>query len=99
LKLYDFETGEWTKLYGAAGKYPEWSRRGEPCVYFKDREFQSVFRVRITDQKLEKVADLELELAGGLFARGWTGLAPDDSILALKSLSLQQIYALDLQVP
>jgi hypothetical protein len=29
----------------------------------------------------------------------WTGLAPDGSMLALRDISLQEIYALDLKLP
>ena len=29
----------------------------------------------------------------------WTGLAPDDSLLLLRDTSIQQIYALDVDLP
>jgi Tol biopolymer transport system component len=99
LRLYDFETGEWRTLYEAGARYPEWSRRGEPYVYFRQKESRRIFRISITDQELEKVADLDLEMAGGWWDTGWAGLAPDDSILVLKRVSIQQIYAFDFEAP
>jgi hypothetical protein len=37
-------------------------------------------------------------LASGTFGN-WTGLAPDDSPLALRDIGTQEIYALDWEAP
>ena len=58
---------------------------------------QSIFRVRLADLKLEKLASLEN--ASDIKHSRWFSLAPDDSPLVLRDMSTQEIYALDLQLP
>jgi hypothetical protein len=57
-----------------------------------------VLRVRISDRKVEYVADLK-----GLTTTGYWGisltLAPDDSPLMLRNLGTQDVYALDWEAP
>ena len=63
---------------------------GEPAFY----------RVQIKDRKQERVAslkDVKRPISGASGA--WTGLAPDDSPLALRDISTFEIYALDWQLP
>jgi hypothetical protein len=63
---------------------------GEPAFY----------RVQVKNQKLERVASLtevKRPTLGG--PTSWTGLAPDDSPLALRDISTFEIYALDWQLP
>lgn len=52
-------------------------------------------RLRIRDRKLETVLDLKrvdrLPIASLM---GWTGLAPEGSILLARNLSAQEIYSL-----
>ena len=56
-----------------------------------------VYRVRLADRNLEKVANIEnvqYENVGS-----WFSLAPDDSPLVLRDMSTQEIYALDWEAP
>jgi eukaryotic-like serine/threonine-protein kinase len=57
----------------------------------------SIFRVRLADRKLEKVASLEY--VSGIEHSGWFSLAPDDSPLVLRNMGTQEIYALDWEAP
>ena len=61
----------------------------------KDAPF---YRVRVNDRKLERLVNLADfgKLAQGRFGV-WTGLGPDDSLLASRDISVQEIYALDWQ--
>jgi len=100
LLLFDFTTEKWTELaqVGAIG-YPSWSRDGK-YVYFNTGEAEpAILRVRITDRKVERVADLggvsRFEGMAGL----WLGLGPDDSPLILRGTSSDEIYALDWEAP
>ncbi len=63
---------------------------GEPAFY----------RVQIKDHKLERVASLKdvKRPTSGTFA-SWTGLAPDNSPLALRDISTFDIYALEWELP
>lgn len=50
--------------------------------------------MRITDRELEEVSDLtDLQTTRNIGP--WLGLAPDDSLLVLKDLGTQDVYALD----
>lgn len=78
----------------------KWSHNTQ-YVYFNNLDFRSdptVFRVRISNRKLERVADFTglLRVALGNWAP-FTALAPDDSILVLRDVGSEEIYALDLQ--
>jgi Tol biopolymer transport system component/DNA-binding winged helix-turn-helix (wHTH) protein len=95
--LYDFSRKKWEDLVKMRGGYQNWSHDGK-CIYFVDA-FQKeipVYRVCLSDRKLEHVADLSL--AGDL-APWWTGLAPDDSILTTRDTGIEEIYALDTKFP
>ena len=59
----------------------------------------ALYRVRISDHKLEKIVDLKgIRLTLGAIG-AWCGLAPDDSPLVLRDVGSQEIYALNLQLP
>ena len=71
-----------------------WSRDGQD-IYFVTAD--SIFRVRVTDGKLEKLASPEN--GSGIQHSPWFSLAPDDSPLVLRDMSTQEIYALDWEAP
>jgi hypothetical protein len=102
LVLFDFTTQQWQNLVlmDSVG-HPAWSRKGE-YVYFDAATKNGVFiyRVGAHDHKLTRVAAIPppIGLAFGLFGP-WTGLAPDDSPLLMRDTSVQEIYALDWQLP
>ena len=56
--------------------------------------------MRVSNHKLERIGVVNLPrgMLAGQFGQ-WTGLAPDDSPLLLRDTSIQEIYALDLQLP
>jgi len=60
----------------------------------------SFYRVRVSDRKLERVANMGGfgRLTFGRFG-GWTGLGPEDSPLAGRDISVQEIYALEWDTP
>ena len=100
LMLFDFITQKWSELLEASVGYPEWSRK-EDYIYFtgtgKGGE-EGVFRVRISDRKLEQVVSLnDFRQAPGW--GNWSGLAPDDSILLVRDIGTQDVYALDWVAP
>src|SRR5262249_13809608 len=103
LMLFDFKTQKWTELAKTRiNLWPEWSREGK-YIYFPSApgvgQPGGVFRVRISDHKLEQVVsprDLrDLRVVDG----SWAGLAPDDSLLFLRDVRTQDIYALDWEAP
>ena len=103
IALYDFNQHSWQQLYKSWGNYPSWTADGA-CVYFEhpnpDQTSNLEYRVCLADRKVEQLADMAK--AGPLAftpAGGWTGLAPDGSILGLRDTSTQEIYALDVKFP
>jgi len=101
LMLFDVKRQNWTELAKIGVGYPEWSREGD-YIYFTGvptgGQPARVFRVRISDHKLEQVVSLkDFRQAPGW--GGWTGLAPDDSPLLVRDAGTQDIYALDWEAP
>jgi sugar lactone lactonase YvrE len=103
LALYDMNIRKITALVraqlGIGWHY--WSRDSR-YVYFKS-ELETgpvVYRVRISDHKVEQVANLKaLRLANGSELTNWMGLAPDGSPLFVRDVGSQEIYALDWEAP
>jgi len=100
--LFDFTTRHWEQLalMDSVG-YLAWSRKGE-CLYFDaaTKDGVSIYRVSARDHRLERVTAIPppMGLAFGLFGP-WTGLDTDDSPLLMRNTSVQEIYALDWQLP
>lgn len=105
LMIYDFTTAKWQVLANVEADYPRarahWSRDGK-CVYFNNAQAKNlpVYRVCLDNRKPEHIVDLSQAgtLAYGRFG-WWTGLGPDDSILAARDIGSQEIYALDVKFP
>ena len=103
LMLYDVAAQKWRNLKAdLMFGYLTWSRDSQ-WVYFdtflsKDSGY---YRIRISDGKVEKVADLrKARLFRGQFGPGsWTSLGPGDVPLFPRDISAQEIYAFDLQLP
>ncbi|MGH9615476.1 MAG: TolB family protein [Acidobacteriaceae bacterium] len=102
LMLYDFAAHKWEVLANVGAAYPNWSHDGK-CVYFNGGDFKTlpIYRVCLVDRKLEHIVDLSSvagRLAFGRFG-WWTGLGPNNSILAARDIGTQEIYALDTKFP
>jgi Tol biopolymer transport system component len=98
LMLFDFQTQKWQELARISMAFPQWSKNSD-YVYFLHEENQpSVMRVRLSDHKVERVADLKKFRQGGYYS-AWLGMAPDDSPLLLRDTGTQEVYVLDWQTP
>jgi len=100
LMLFDFSTHKWAELVSSPAAYPNWSRDGS-YIYFVNPYIAepAVYRVRVSDRKLELVKSLSRQSLGWSIAGKWTGLAEDDSPLVLRNTGSEEIYALDWQAP
>ena len=100
LKLYDFNTRTWSDLVTRDIGFLQWSADNR-YIYFDSgfSEELAVYRVRIADRKLEKIADLQN------FRRvvepwvSWMGLTPDGDPLFMRDVGNQEVYALDFEEP
>jgi serine/threonine protein kinase/Tol biopolymer transport system component len=104
LLLYDVKNQKWQAVGSDLNRfgYISWSQDSK-SVYFDTFESGAAgyYRLRLSDLKLEKVVDLKgLRTYSGQFGPGpWTGLAPGDVPLFPRDISVQEIYALDLELP
>ena len=97
--LFDFKTQKWAELGRITGAFPNWSRDGKYLHFHTFGSDPTLYRVRISDHKLEKIVSLKgMRLTIGAWG-AWCGLAADDSPLVLRDVGSQEIYALDLQLP
>jgi eukaryotic-like serine/threonine-protein kinase len=92
--LFDFQTGKWSDLIQTTIDFPNWSRDSQYVYFIHYAEKPSVLRIRISDRKIEQVADLRGFLATG-FWRFWLGLDPEDAPLMLRDSGTQDVYSLD----
>jgi serine/threonine protein kinase/Tol biopolymer transport system component len=100
LMLYDVATQSWQEIFGPLAGYETWSHDGK-YIYFEGRTAPDtsfrVFRFRLSDRKIEEVADMRK--VGRFGFDQWFGLAPDDSSLVNRDISTQEIYALEMDWP
>jgi dipeptidyl aminopeptidase/acylaminoacyl peptidase len=100
LKLYSFTTHTWEQLTGLAAAYPNWSADSQ-CVFFNvGSGTEPYYRICLADRRLELLVNLGEggELVSSTF-NYWTGMTPDGSILGIRDISVEEVYALDVQLP
>jgi len=97
LKLFDFQTEKWTDL-GTVGGFPSWSKDGQYVYVLGANGTYTVLRIRISDHKVEQVAHLGALATAGRYGRS-LALAADDSLLLLRDVGTQDVYALDWEAP
>jgi hypothetical protein len=93
--LFDFETRRWSDLLaGITVGWPNWSHDGQYVYFLHSPVNPAILRIRISDHKLEQVADLKSFIPTGR-SGAWLGLGPDDSPLMLRDAGTQDVYSLD----
>ncbi len=97
--LYDFTVQKWLELSKITTAFPNWSRNGNYIYFQSSGTDVALYRVRVSDHKLEMIAGLKGVRLTISPIGSWCGLAPDDSPLVLRDVGTQEIYALDLQLP
>jgi serine/threonine protein kinase/Tol biopolymer transport system component len=102
LVLFNVSTHHWEGLTKLQSGYPNWSRNGQ-CLFFNGAPTLDMqlpeYRICLGDRKPEVVVDLaEVGTTLSIYG-GWSGLAPDDSILAVRDTSMEEIYSLELDLP
>ncbi len=100
LMLFDFRTHTWAELVSNPAAYPNWSHDGSYIYFINPYVAEpAVYRLRLSDRKLELVASVSRQRLGWSIAGKWTGLAGDDSPLVLRDTGSEEIYALDWEGP
>ena len=103
LLLFNFKTQKWSDWITEPGAFgfPNWSSDGHYLYYdiaFSDHPtFQ---RIQVGQTRSELLSDLKALTRFKSRAAGpWSNVAPDGSALFVRDLSIDEIYALDLELP
>ena len=98
VKIFDFDTQQWSELGKGTLGWINWSKDGE-WVYMLDFTGKgAVIRMKVKDGQVEKVVDLTDFVATGQFG-GSLSMGPDDAPLLLRDTGTQDVYALDWTQP
>ena len=97
LYLFEFDSGKWRSLADVPVSYPNWSHDGK-YVYFRPTtaDSRAILRVAVANGRVEKVANLTGVERSPFFMGDWIGLATDNSPLAIRNSTIEDIYAWDL---
>jgi len=101
--LFDQQTQKWTLLVISSPGigWQEWSSDSKYLYYSNWNEIHPriLYRVNIADRKIERMA--EFEVPEGLTGMGlhWMIAGPDGSPIMLRDLGIQEIYAIDVDLP
>jgi eukaryotic-like serine/threonine-protein kinase len=100
LMLFDFSTRKWSELLKMNVGSTNWSLDSK-YIYFDTglSENPALYRVRVADRKLERLADLKGFRRVVFAGFPWSGVTPDGSPLLLRDVSSQEVYALDFEEP
>jgi eukaryotic-like serine/threonine-protein kinase len=95
LLIFDFQTQKWTDWVSEPGliNMAIWSRDGRYIYYANPSKAPGYRRVKVGQTRSELIVDLK-DLRGL-----WSGVTPDGDILLLRDVSVDEIYALDLELP
>jgi hypothetical protein len=75
LMLFDFKTQRWVELAKMTPAFPNWSRDGSYVYFHSSGSDPALYRVRITDHKLERIVGLKGVRLSISIAETWCGLA------------------------
>jgi eukaryotic-like serine/threonine-protein kinase len=98
LMLFEFASQKWSEVTSMSVGFTQWSADSN-YVYF-DTGYSvdpAIYRVRIADHKLERIASLKdfRRAVTSFVSATWSGLTPDGSPLLMRDTGTQEVYALD----
>jgi serine/threonine protein kinase/Tol biopolymer transport system component len=101
LLLYDFKTQKWSDWTSELIGFPTWSHEGTFLYYDSPFTDHPTFRrIKVGATRSELVADLKgIVRYSAPPAFGWSTPAPDGFPIISRSLSTDEIYALDVELP
>lgn len=96
MMLFDRTTQKWSEIVqGRNVSFPNWSKDSHFIYFLSWPENPAIFRVRLGDKSIERVADLKDFQPTGYWD-DWMGLDPNDAPLLLRDTGLQDVYVFDL---
>jgi len=99
LVLFDVISGKKEELAQGVLHFANWSQDGKYIYFEQWGSDTAACRIRISDHQLETVGSLKGFRRTVGPERCWSGLTPDGSLLVLRDIGSQEVYALDLQIP
>lgn len=98
--LFEIEKQQWTDLTDQRSGFPLWSRDSRHIFFLDPGASEPLIRkVSVRDRSVTQVAHFEgVRSPATAFGR-WIGLDPDGSLLAIRDLSSQEIFALEWKAP
>ena len=95
LMLFDIAKQKWTEVFQERNvSFPDWSKDGAYLYFLSWPEKPAIMRVRISDLKIERMADLKDFRPTGYWD-DWMGLDTNDAPLLLRDTGLQDAYAME----
>jgi len=98
LLLFDFQTQKWSELANGSLGWLNWSHDGQYVYVLDSRGTNRVVRIRVSDRKIEPVADLTDFATTGRYG-GALSLTPDDQVLLLHDTGSQDVYSVEWESP
>ncbi len=96
--LFDMSSQKWSELAEGSLGWEEWSKDNQYIYFFDFRGTGAISRVRLSDHKVERIADLRT-LAPTGYEGSWFANTPDDVPMLLRDIGTQDIYSLDWEAP
>jgi Tol biopolymer transport system component len=97
LEIFDFATQKWSELTKAPAGDCGFTVDNK-AVFYYDQEKKIVHQIRLADHQDEEIANLKaIDQPRMPFWPDWTGLAPDGSVVLMRDLGTNEIYALELE--
>ena len=100
LLIFDVTAQKWSDLAQGSISAIRWAQDNK-YVYFDTQSSTepAVYRVRLSDRKMETVASLKNLRRVILPFQAWMGLTPEGSPLLMRDTGTQEVYALDFEQP
>ncbi len=99
LVVFDMQSQKWNQLGTGAFSWPNFSKDGQYLYVLQWGVTSGVFKIRLSDDKTERVADLTNFVYTGRFSDSSLSLAPDNSPLLFRDAGTSDVYALDWEEP
>jgi Tol biopolymer transport system component len=102
LMVFDFKDKRWSELSDGTpyGWGIRWSSDSKyVCYQHAHSDGQPIFRVRLSDRKVEQITSARQILRADVLSYSMTGLTPDNSPLASLTHTNSDVHALELELP
>lgn len=100
LVRYDFRTQRWSDILTRPDKFVNWemSPDGTYFYYSTGGNNPTVFRMRMTDDAIEQVVSLKnVRMVNDPYSGPKLNVTPDNSVLVLRDIGTEEVYALSIQ--